>query len=101
MRYSTTTLDKANEFIQGLNKKDQARVDKYYYLFDEYGPTLPSKYLKKLEKGIWELRPGKIRLFLTIRGNIGYIVHGMLKKTQKTPKHTLELVRKRIKEEIK
>jgi len=57
-----------------------------------------SKYLKKIAKNVWELRPGNIRLFLTIKGNQGYIVHGIYKKTQKTPKKDLDLAIKRIKE---
>ncbi|MEK7521887.1 MAG: type II toxin-antitoxin system RelE/ParE family toxin [Patescibacteria group bacterium] len=100
MKYSTITHRKAQEFILTLDKADRARVDRYYYLFDEYGPTLTTKYLKKLEKDIWELRPGKLRLFLIIKGNVGYVVHGIKKKTQKTPRRELELVRKRIREGI-
>lgn len=40
----------------------------------------------------------KTRLFLTIIGNKGYVVHGIYKKSQKTPKKDLELSIKRIKE---
>lgn len=99
-RYSITTHRKAREFIESLDKVRRARVDRIYYLFEEYGVTLPGKYLKKLDKEVWELRPGDVRLFLGIKGTKGIIVHGIFKKTQKTPKRDLELARKRIKEEI-
>lgn len=99
-RYSITTCHKAMEFIESLDKLRRARVDRIYYLFEEYGVTLPSKYLKKIDKEVWELRPGDIRLFLGIKGTTGVIVHGIFKKTQKTPKQDLELAKKRIKEQI-
>lgn len=99
-RYTITTARKAREFIESLDKLRRARVDRIYYLFEEYGATLPGKYLKKIDKGVWELRPGDVRLFLGIKGTTGVIVHGIFKKTQKTPKQDLELAKKRIKEEI-
>lgn len=90
----------AIDFIKILSKNDRSRVDRYYYLFEEYGMFLPSKYLKKISHGLWELRPGRIRLFLTIVGNKGTIVHGIYKKTNKTPKRDIELSIKRIKQII-
>lgn len=99
-KYKIITNEKAKEFIESLDRIRRARIDRIYYLFEEFGRFLPSKYLKKLGKNIWELRPGEIRLFLTIKGNTGYVVHGIYKKTQKTPKSDLDLDLKRIKEEI-
>ena len=99
-KYSLITHYKTKEFIESLDKIRKARVDRIYYLFEEYGINLPSKYLKKLDKEIWELRPGDIRLFLGIKGRTGIIVHGIFKKTKKIPRQDLELARKRIKEEI-
>ncbi len=100
IKYLLVTHAKVKYFIESLDKIKQARVDRYYDLFEEYGPFLSNKYLKKIAKNVWELRPGNIRLFLTVKGNRGYIVHGIYKKTQKTPKKDLDLAIKRIKEEI-
>jgi len=97
-RYSIITHRKAKEFIESLDKARKSRVDRIYYLFEEYGVSLPSKYFKKLNKEVWELRPGDVRLFLGIKGTKGIIVHGILKKTQKTPKQDLELAKRRITE---
>lgn len=99
MNYQIDTRDKVGKFIEGLDKVRRARVDRLYDLFEIYGTYLPSKYLKKIAKEVWELRPGDVRLFLTIKGNKGFVVHGILKKTQKTPKRDLDLVIQRIKEE--
>lgn len=97
-RYSLVVHSKAKEFIEKLDKTQKARVDRLYSLFEQYGPLLPNKYLKKIGQRVWELRPGDTRLFLTIISNRAYIVHGMFKKTQKTPKKKLDVAIKRIKE---
>lgn len=99
-KYKIITFDKAREFIEKLDRLRKSRVDRYYGLFEIYGPRLPSKYLKKIAEKVWELRPGDIRLFLTIKENVGFVVHGIIKKSQKTLKKDLELAIKRIKEEV-
>ncbi len=100
-KYILITYHKARKFIASLDKARKARIDRIYYLFEEYGFNLPDKYLRKLTNNVWELRPGDVRLFLTIKGNQGFIVHAIRKKTQKTPKKDLALAIKRIKEEVK
>lgn len=100
MRFTIVTHNKTKEFIESLDRTRKARVDKIYYLFEEYGRFLPSKYLKKIGKSIWELRPGDVRLFLTIKGNNAFVVHGIYKKTQKIPKNDIELAEKRIRLEV-
>ena len=57
-KYKIFTYSKAKKFIDSLDKVRKARIDRIYFLFEEYGYFLPQKYLKKLRNGIWELRPG-------------------------------------------
>jgi len=97
MSYKIITFFKVEDFIESLDNIRKARIDRIYYLFEEYGRFLPSKYLKKIAKDVWELRPGDVRLFLTIRGNKGYVVHGICKKSQKISKKDLEVAIRRIK----
>jgi phage-related protein len=58
---------------------------------------------RSLGKGLWEVRTGLASnrtarvLFFVHEGRIG-VVHGFIKKTQKTPVADLELARKRMKE---
>ena len=58
---------------------------------------------KSLGKGLWEVRTGllsnrTVRVLLFVHaGRIG-VVHGFIKKRQKTPVADLELARKRMKE---
>lgn len=98
--YEVLTRSDVNNFIDKLDVTRRARIDRFYELFRIYGNTLPSRYLKKIAINVWELRPGDIRLFLTIKGNRGYVVHVIHKKTQKTPKRDLDLAIKRIEERL-
>jgi mRNA-degrading endonuclease RelE of RelBE toxin-antitoxin system len=66
-KFKIITFSGVNKFIDSLDKGRQARVDRIYFLFEEYGPFLPGKYLKKLIRDVWELRPGDVRLFLHIK----------------------------------
>lgn len=58
---------------------------------------------RALGAGLWELRskfPSKRiarLLFFAVEGKLG-IVHGFIKKTQKTPPEDIELARRRMKE---
>lgn len=100
-KFEIVTLNKAKDFIDSLDKIRKARVDRFYYLFEDYGFNLPDKYLRKVKGDIWELRPGNVRLFLTIKGTTGFVVHAILKKSQKIPKKDLDLAIKRAKEEVR
>ncbi len=99
-KYEIVTHVKVKKFIENLDNTRQARIDRFYELFEEYGVFLPARYLKKVAKNVWELRPGDVRLFLTIKGNKGFVIHGIRKKGQKLPKKELSLAIKRIKEEV-
>lgn len=94
---------RVNTVVSGLSETERGRILKYLDLFNTYGFGLPSKYLKKLDKNLWELRPGYIRLLFGKTGKTGkteilMIVHCFKKKTQKTPKKELETAKSRIKE---
>jgi len=57
---------------------------------------------KKLSKGIWEIRTNlenKIsRVLFTLSGEQIFLLHGFIKKTEKTPKDDLNLAIKRMKQ---
>lgn len=94
------TDDRTKRFIKDLSEDAKGRILKHLDLFGKYGFNLPSKYLKKLDQNLWELRPGNIRLLLGIARtkNLIVIVHGFKKQTQKTPKKEIETAELRIKE---
>ena len=84
------------EDLSELSAKDQARILQIVNLFENYGFHLGIKYLKKLDKDIWELRTGRYRLLFGIKGQIGYATMLFFKKSQKTPKKILKLAVRRL-----
>lgn len=96
-KYRIETHVKVKKFIESLDNARKAKIDRFYDLFEEYGTLLPDKYLKKISKNTWELRPGDIRLFLTIKKHQAFVIHGLRKKSRKIPKKELKLITKRTK----
>lgn len=86
------------EFLKSLSEKHQAKAIWEIDLLEKFGVNLTEPYVKAIEgeryKGLWELRIqqgnniSRIFYFLTI-GNTFVLLHGFLKKTQKTPKREL------------
>lgn len=58
--------------------------------------------IKKLESGLYELRPGSNRiLFFFYDGERFVLLHGFRKKTQKTPRHEIDTARAQMDEYIR
>ena len=87
-------------FVKKLPKEDQEKIIWTINLLERHGLKLGSPYLKKLEgtKKLWELKVNKYRIFLSLvlEKNI-LLIHAIIKKTQKTPKKDLKLIKKRLK----
>lgn len=86
------------DFLEKANKQDRARVTRTREFFEEYGFSIGPKYIKKIKSNLWELRAGKIRLFLCVRGEKASGVHIIYKKSQKLPLNDIKLAIKRCKE---
>lgn len=84
--------------ILSLENADSARVYKLMDLFLKYKFSLSQLYLKKLTKGIWELRPGKYRLLFGMANENVIVVTIFKKQTQKTPMREIKLALRRLKE---
>ncbi len=67
----------------------------------QYGWPLGMPVVRKLEPGLWEVRShvkdGIARVLFTITDDIMILLHGFIKKSQKTPPDDLESARKRKK----
>lgn len=91
------------DFIESLDERTQ---DKFYYkqsLLESMGPRLRFPHTDDLKDGLFELRfkgtEGQIRvLFFFVINKKIILVHGFVKKTQKTPKNELKTARERMKE---
>ena len=82
-------------FIEELNHKEREKV-KYGLLLLKSLERIPTKFVKYLTEGIYELRTeynGNIfRVFFIFDdGNIVVLFNGFQKKTQKTPQRELDL----------
>lgn len=67
----------------------------------EFGWPIGMPTVRNLGQGLWEVRttlPKTIaRVFFCIKGKNLILLHGIIKKSQNTPKKDLELARKRMK----
>lgn len=89
-------LKETESFIQNLELSDETRVYRVRSLVQELGFSAGIKYIKKIsKKDIWELRAGKVRLFLYIKNDYAVCVHAIYKKSQKLKNKDIVLAEKR------
>jgi phage-related protein len=66
----------------------------------QYGWPLGMPLIRKLESDLWEvrsrLRDDVARVIFTVDGDMLILLHGFIKKSQKTPQSELELARHRL-----
>ena len=89
------------EFLDSLPEKHQAKAFREIDLLEEFGNALKEPYVKHIEGEIWELRirfSSDISRIFYFTWNTETIVllHGFLKKTQKTPRSEIEMAKKRL-----
>lgn len=105
MKWSIELYEKENgqcpvlEFILSLPPKHQAKVEREIDLLEEFGINLTYPHTRKIEGGsykdLWELRikfaRDISRIFYFIHLNNKFVLlHGFIKKSNKTPKNELE-----------
>ena len=60
----------------------------------QFGWPIGMPLIRKIEKDLWEvrarLRDGIARVFFTVDGNLIILLHGFIKKSQKTPEPELK-----------
>jgi len=97
------------EFLANLSEKARAKCLSYIEQLEQRGKTLQafSQYTKKLsdykEYQIWELRPEfggtEYRLvYSEIKPNVAIVLHGFVKKKQKTDAKDISIAKDRLKE---
>lgn len=68
----------------------------------QIGWPLGMPLVRKLEPGLWEVRSsipdGIARVLFTIDGGQMVLLHGFIKKSDKTPKHDLKVAKTRKRE---
>lgn len=82
-------------FIESLNKKEQAKCFRQIQLLEKFGFDLPQEYLKHIKDKIWELRikcsNNQFRiLYFTYEKDHVVLLNAFAKKSEKIPKKELE-----------
>ncbi|MGB5626349.1 MAG: type II toxin-antitoxin system RelE/ParE family toxin [Woeseiaceae bacterium] len=66
----------------------------------QYGWPIGMPLARKMDDGLWELRSsldrGIARTFFTVHGRKIVLLHGFMKKSQKTPANELALAKRRL-----
>lgn len=95
-------VEPVRNWLKGLPSEDRRRIG-YDLATVQVGWPIGMPLYRSLGDGLWEVRsrlPSRRTarvLFCVHEGRIG-IVHGFIKKTQKTPSDEIESARKRMKE---
>jgi phage-related protein len=90
------------QFLDNLNSNTRAKLLKIINYVENYGVNSVPKYTKKLTgTNLWEIRTlGKVNariIYSTSKNNTIILLHGFIKKSQKTPKNDLEIAKYRLK----
>lgn len=88
------------KFLEKLAQKDSVKVFQYIELFEKYQFGLDSRYLKKVSGPVWELRPGRIRLYLYIKSPRQVVIYAIIKKSQRITKADLKTIQSGLNEYI-
>lgn len=89
------------EFIEALSNETKIKVLRIIKLLKDYGVLLKEPYTRQVKGKIRELRikdiQGAIRiLYFTYTGKRFILLHGFIKKTEKTPEREIEIAEKRL-----
>lgn len=87
------------EWLLSLEKEDRKIIGEEIKTV-QYGWPLGMPLVRKLEKGLWEVRiklDNKIsRVLFTVHKSMMVLLHGFMKKSQKIPANDLKIARQRM-----
>jgi len=89
------------KFIEALSNEAKVKVFRIIKLLKDYGVLLKEPYTRQIKGKVRELRikgnQGAIRiLYFTYTGKRFILLHGFVKKTDKTPVREIEVAEKRL-----
>ena len=86
------------EWLRGLGKADKQVIGNDIKTA-QCGWPIGMPVVRKLEAGLWEVRSRLdqriSRVLFTVQGDTMVLLHGFIKKSQKTPKEDLQLAKNR------
>jgi phage-related protein len=87
------------EWLKSMAREDRRTVGEDIKTV-QFGWPLGMPLIRKLEVGLWEVRSnvsqGIARMLFTVAGDAMFLLHGFVKKTQKTPPRELNTARRRL-----
>jgi phage-related protein len=87
------------DWLKSLPKEDRKAIGEDIKTA-QYGWPLGMPLIRKIERGLWEVRSdistGIARVFFTVRDSLMVLLHGFVKKSQKTPPTELDTARRRL-----
>lgn len=100
--YSTNLLhEPVREWLQQLMPFDKRRIGEDIKTV-QFGWPLGMPLVRHIEGDIWEVRSklngGVARVLFILEGKNMVLIHGFIKKQQKTPKPDLDLARARVRQ---
>ena len=102
---SETGKEPVREWLRGLDSEDRRAIG-LDLMRVQFGWPIGMPLVRSLKDGLWEVRsslPSQriARLVLCFHHNTLVVLHGFIKKTQKTPADDLSLARRRMTEVTK
>ena len=93
------------DWLRGLDKDDRRAIG-LDLMRVQFGWPIERPLVASLKEGLWEVRsslPSQriARLILCFHDQMLIVLHGLIKKTQKTPADDLALAKRRMKEVTK
>lgn len=88
-----------NDYLHSLEKPVYTKVLKQIKLLETFGSRLTMPYSKPISHNLFELRiqgRQEIRVLYCFYNGRAYLLHAFMKKTRKTPRHEIEIAKKRI-----
>ena len=88
-----------NAFIESIPVAERATLRARIDFLGEIGNRARAPLSKSLGNGLFELRVKAFRIFYCFKpGGVIVLLHGFMKKSQKTPRRELEIALKRMEE---
>jgi phage-related protein len=87
------------EWLKSLSLADKKAIGEDIKTV-QFGWPIGMPVVRKVEPGLWEIRSilksGVARVMFTVENNVMVLIHGFIKKSQKTPIDDLKLARERL-----
>ena len=92
------------DFLRSLKPAERAKIGETFDLVQKFGPHVGMPFVRHLNNDIWEMRTPfagqAFRVFFFIDSNKLMAVHGIVKKTMKTPANDIHIAIDRMKDHI-